>query len=75
LTLAARETYQVDSITGGEGEDVGAGDGGAAGRLDLGLDGVDHLVPTGGVGVRSGVLLAGEGRGVVEQDGAVTPLP
>jgi len=69
-----RWTHQVGGVAGGEGEDVGAGDGGVAGRLDLGLDGVDDLVPAHGVGVGPGALLAGEGRRVVEQDGAVTPL-
>lgn len=68
-------TNQADSVAGGEREDVGAGHGGLARRLDLLLDGVDHFEPARRVGVWSGVLLAGEGRRVVEQDGTVTSLP
>ena len=69
-----RHTNQVDSITRGERDDVGAGDGGLAGRFHLRLDGVDHLVPTDGLEVGAGVLLPGEGRRVVQEDRAVAPL-
>jgi hypothetical protein len=69
-----RTADQVDPVTGGEGEDVGAGDGGLAGGLHLRLDGVDDLEPADGVGVGAGALLAGEGGRVVEEDGAVAAL-
>lgn len=62
---------QVDSVTGGESEDVGAGDGGPAGRLDLRLDGVDHLEPADRVGVRPGGLLTVR---AVQQERAVASL-
>ena len=75
LTLReASDFYHDGGVAGGEGEDVGAGDGGPAGGLHLGLDGVDDLEAAHGVGVGPGALLAGEGRRVVQQDGAVASL-
>lgn len=66
--------YQGDGVAGGEGEDVGAGDGGATGGLHPGLDVVDDFVPAEGVGVGHRVLLADHARCVVEEDGRITAL-
>jgi hypothetical protein len=76
VVLAATDelTDQVHGVTRRQGDDVGARHGALAGCFDLRLDGVDHLVPADGVGVRSGVLLAGERRSVIQEDGRVTTL-
>jgi hypothetical protein len=70
-------TDQVDGVAGGEGEDVGAGDGGPASDLDLRLDAVDDLVAAQRVGVGPRVLLPREvstRHVVVQQDGGVASL-
>lgn len=64
-------TYQQDSVLGGEGEDVGAGDDPRARLLEVGLDGVDDLEPPGRVQVRPSQLLA---VAPVQQDGPVATL-
>jgi len=74
FSLSNRRTDQVYGVTRRQGDDVGARDGGLAGCFDLRLDGVDDLVPADGVDVGSGVLLAGERRRVIQEDGRVTTL-
>jgi len=65
LHFPRRAPEQRDGVAGGEREDVGAGDRGRAGMLDVGLDLVDHVEAPERVGVGLGVLLApGEGRPV-----------
>lgn len=66
--------YRDDRVAGGDGEDVGAGDGLLARGLDLRLDVVDDVESSDGsdVGVRP--LLAGEVGRVVQQYGRVAPL-
>jgi len=56
-----------DGVAGGDGEDVGAGDGLRADGLHLRLDAVDDAETSDGPGVRERRLLAGEGGGVVQQ--------
>jgi hypothetical protein len=51
-------TYHDHGVARDKGEDVGAGDGAVARRLDCGLDLVDDLEPPGGVLVRVRPLLA-----------------
>lgn len=58
--------YQRDSVSGGDGEDVCAGDGAGALLLQLLLDGVDHVEGVQGE-VRLGVPLRDVGLGRVEQ--------
>lgn len=65
---------QGDSVAGGEREDVGAGDRGRAGMLDVRLDLVDDVEAVERVGVGRGVLLALEKGRLVQEDGAVASL-
>jgi hypothetical protein len=66
---------QVDAVARGERQDVGAGDGGGAGGLDLRLDGVDEVEADGGAaGVGAGALLAGRRGRVVQQQRGVAAL-
>ena len=68
-------TDQVDGVARGEGEDVGAGDGGGADGLDLGLDGVDEVEDGRRAdGVGADALLAGRRGGVVEEHRRVAAL-
>ena len=64
---------EVDAVAGGEREDVGAGDGARARRLDGGLGGVDHLEAPEARVVRRRVALR---RAVRREDQhrCVTPL-
>ncbi|BAS99700.1 Os07g0104366, partial [Oryza sativa Japonica Group] len=62
-----------DGVAGHEGEEVGAGDGGRAGGLELGLDAGDGVEATEGL-VGVGVPLGGVGAGGVEEDGGVAAL-
>ena len=74
LHVPGRAAEQGDGVPGGQGEDVGAGDGGRAGVLEVGLDLVDDVEATERV-VGLGVLLAlEEGSGVVQEDRGVASL-
>jgi hypothetical protein len=67
--------YHHDGVTGGDGEEVGAGDCLWALSLQLGLDCVDDLEAPKGVGVGHGRLLTDEEwRLVVQEHGAVAAL-
>ena len=66
--------YHHDGVTGGDGEEVGAGDCLWALSLQLGLDGVDDFEAPDRVGVGHGRLLADQGRLVVQEHGAVAAL-
>jgi hypothetical protein len=71
----AGKTDQDDAVARGEGEDVGAGDGGRARGLDLRLDVVDEIEAEGGAtGVGAGALLACHRGGVVQQQRGVAAL-
>ena len=59
--------YRYDGVAGGDGEDVGAGDGPWAHGLDLGLDVVHHGEASDRSHIRERSLLAGEGGRVVQQ--------
>ncbi|WVZ57069.1 hypothetical protein U9M48_007505 [Paspalum notatum var. saurae] len=62
-------------VAGGEGDDVGAGDGARARPLDRGLGGVDDLeAPEAGVVGRGELLRLRVGRRRVEEDGGVAAL-
>jgi len=75
LTLReASDFYHDGGVAGGEGEDVGAGDGAGAGRLEGGLDLVDDLEAPGGVPVGVGPLLAHDGPAAVQKDRRVAAL-
>jgi hypothetical protein len=67
-------TYKEGRVTGGEGEDVGAGDGAGAGVLQGDLDLVDHLESPGGVPVGVGPFLADDAGAVVQQYRGVASL-
>ena len=67
MVIGRSGAYSDDGVAGGDGEDVGAGDDLLAGILELRLDVVDDLEAAEGVLVRLRVLLAGDGRRVVEQ--------
>jgi hypothetical protein len=67
VVIGRSGAYGDDGVAGGDGEDVGAGDDLLAGVLELRLDVVDDLEAAEGVLVRLRVLLAGDGRRVVEQ--------
>ena len=74
LHVPGRAAEQGDGVPGGQGEDVGAGDGGRAGVLEVGLDLVDDVEAAERV-VGLGALLAlEEGRGVVQEDRGVASL-
>ena len=66
--------YKDGGVTGGDGEDVGAGDGAGAGGLDGDLDLVDHLESSGGVPVGVGPFLADDAAAVVQQQRGVASL-
>jgi hypothetical protein len=68
--------YRDDGITGGDGEDVGAGDGLLADCLHLCLDVGDDVEAPQRPGVGRSTLLAGEARGGVvgKQHRRVAPL-
>jgi hypothetical protein len=59
-------TYEDSGVTGGEGEDVGAGDSVGASRLKGDLDLVDDLEPPEGVQIGVGPLLTDYAAAVVE---------
>ena len=63
-----------DGVAGGDGEDVGAGDGPRAHQLQQHLNLVDHLQTAQRPSVRPRPLFAGEAGRVVEQNGRVAPL-
>lgn len=66
--------YRDDRVTGGDGEDIGAGDDLRADGLDLRLDGVDDVEASDGVGVGESGLLTGEVGGVGKQHRRVASL-
>ena len=59
-------TYKDSRVTGGEGEDIGAGDSTGAGCLKGDLDLVDDLEPPEGVQIGVGPLLADYAAAVVQ---------
>jgi hypothetical protein len=67
-------TYHDHGVARDKGEDVGAGDGAVARRLDCGLDLVDDLEPPGGVLVRVRPLLARDLAAAVQQERRVASL-
>lgn len=69
-----RGTHQHNTVTRGEREDVSARHSGFARGLDVGFDGIDDFKAADGVGVRARVLLAGEGRCVIQKNRSVTAL-
>jgi len=74
LHVPGRAAEQGDGVPGGQSEDVGAGDGGRAGVLEVGLDLLDDVEAAEGV-VGLGVLLAlDERRGIVKEDRGVASL-
>jgi hypothetical protein len=66
--------YRYDGVAGGDGEDVGAGDGLVAHGLHLALDAVDDGEASQRILVRDRPLLAGEGGRVVQQNRRVAAL-
>lgn len=54
------------AITGGDGKNIGTGDGSGARLLDLSLDGVDHIESSHWIGIRSSRLFSGETCRVVQ---------
>jgi hypothetical protein len=66
--------YRDDGVAGGDGEDVGAGDGARAHGLDLRLDVVDYGEASDRSRVRERRLLTGEGGRVVQQHRRVATL-
>ena len=73
LQLLGTFAYQPDEVSRGERERVGTGDDAGAGGVELGLDGVHHLVPA-DAPVQRCVLLGGVAGGGVEQDGALAAI-
>lgn len=72
---ADARTYRDNGVASSYSHDVGAGDDvPQAGRVHRRLDGVDDVVPSDGVVVGLGRLLADHVVGVVQQDGAVAAL-
>ena len=66
---------EADAVAGGEGDDVGAGDGARAAPLHGGLGGVDHLEAAEARLVRGGVALRLPAAGVhCQEDRTVTAL-
>ncbi|RWW46610.1 hypothetical protein BHE74_00047448, partial [Ensete ventricosum] len=61
-------THQRNTVARGEREDVSARHCGFARGLDVGFDGIDDFKAADGVGVRARVLLAGEGRCVIQKN-------
>jgi hypothetical protein len=66
--------YQVDDVSGGERDDVGAGDHAGALLLDGGLDSVDGVEAVAGEGHVVGRVLLGVVVGGRYQDRGVTTL-
>jgi len=76
IDAAGRLAYRDDGVPGGDGEDVGTGDGLLADGLHLRLDVGDDVEAPQRPGVGKRPLLAGEARGGVvgQQHGRVAPL-
>lgn len=67
-------TDQDNTVTSGEGEDVGARDGGLACSFNLSFDGVNHFKAACWVSIWPCILLPGERCSVVQQYGSITTL-
>lgn len=67
-------TYDVDGVSGGDGEDVGAGDDAGARLLHRRLYVVDHFEATSRVPVWVRILLSREARRVVQKNRSITSL-
>jgi hypothetical protein len=72
--VPVRPADEDGGVAGGEGEDVGAGDGAGAVGLEGDLDLVYHLEPSGGVAVGVGPFLTDDAAAVVQQQRGVASL-